>query len=287
MSKQTRQQTRQLASQQLSQGTEPEHQNLKQKRDRISYSELKIWNECPYKHKLAYIDNVRKFVGNEYTAFGTAIHHVCENLVINKDLNNPHELFELKFLEELKAISGKYEFKKDLVTDMRKQGKDLIQYILPALDNYFQEYKVVSVEEPLYEDMSFLDTEKNFKGFVDLILETPDGKYHIIDWKTCSWGWDMKRKNEKITTYQLTLYKKFYSLKYNIDMSKIETHFALLKRTAKNNNVEIFKVSSGERKTNNALDLLKRAIYNIDHGLKIKNRSSCRNCEFYKTEHCR
>ena len=32
-----------------------------------------------------------------------------------------------------------------------------------------------------------------FKGFIDLVVKTPDGKYHIIDWKTCSWGWDAQR----------------------------------------------------------------------------------------------
>ena len=33
----------------------------------------------------------------------------------------------------------------------------------------------------------------------------------------------------------------------------IETHFALLKRTGKKDRVELFRVSSGEKKTNNAL----------------------------------
>ena len=34
----------------------------------ISYSELKIWAECPFKHKLMYIDKIKGFIGNEYTA---------------------------------------------------------------------------------------------------------------------------------------------------------------------------------------------------------------------------
>ena len=44
----------------------------------VSYSEIKIWNECPYKHKLIYIDGIAGFEGNEYTCFGTALHSVCE-----------------------------------------------------------------------------------------------------------------------------------------------------------------------------------------------------------------
>ena len=44
----------------------------------ISFSELVTWNECPHKHKLMYLERIRKFKGNEFTAFGTSIHDVCE-----------------------------------------------------------------------------------------------------------------------------------------------------------------------------------------------------------------
>ena len=48
---------------------------------RISFSELKNWKECPYRHKLIYIDQLEHFEGNEYTAFGSAIHEVCEKII--------------------------------------------------------------------------------------------------------------------------------------------------------------------------------------------------------------
>ena len=89
-----------------------------------------------------------------------------------------------------------------------------------------------------------------------------------------------------MVTYQLTLYKKYYAIKHNINPDIIETHFALLKRTSKKGRVEIFRVSSGNRKTNNASNLLMKAIKNISNGKHIKNKLSCRRCEFYKTEHC-
>ena len=63
-------------------------------------------------------------------------------------------------------------------------------------------------------------------------------------------------------TDQLTFYKIFYDQKHNIDPKNVETHFALLKRTAKKNHVEIFRVTSGPRKTKNANDLLLKAISN-------------------------
>jgi hypothetical protein len=249
---------------------------------------MKIWDECAYKHKLVYKDKIKQFLGNEYTAFGTAIHHVCELAVVDDKVDMLEE-FNVKFLEELKLLTEKkVDLKKKLVNDMRVQGKNLLKYILPALKDNFSSFEVVSVEEDLLLPME--NTDIKFKGFIDLVIKTDDGKYHVIDWKTCSWGWDSKKKADRITSYQITLYKKFFALKHNIDPKNIETHFALLKRTAKSNNVEIFRVTSGPKKTDNAFNLLNKAVYNISRNNHVKNRLSCTSgygCEFYKTEHCR
>ena len=250
----------------------------------VSYSELKNWHTCPFYHKLTYVDRVRLFKGNEHTAFGNAVHDTCENMLLDKNLKA-----EEFFLEQYKKVIQKlsaddYEFNKKLVLEMKEQGLKLLPQIKPALDEYFGKYKVFATEEKLFEDIDYQDYK--FKGFVDLVLMTEDGKCHVIDWKTCSWGWDYKKKNDKMVTYQLTLYKHFFAKKYDLDPANIETHFALLKRTAKKNNVEFFKVTSGEKKTENALNFLQKALYNINRKNYLKNRLSCNRCEFYKTKHC-
>ena len=157
---------------------------------------------------------------------------------------------------------------------------------------YFGKYEVVSAEEGIYVPINEYDGANfSFKGYIDLVVKTPDGKYHIIDWKTCSWGWDSKKKADPMINYQLTFYKHYFAIKHGIDPSKIETHFALLKRTAKNNLVEIFRVTSGKKKTSNAIKLLVKALYNITNKKYVKNRLACHgvygSCEFYNTEHCR
>jgi len=164
--------------------------------------------------------------------------------------------------------------------------------VLPALKQYFDDFEIVSAEEKLFEPIKdFIENKYNFKGYIDLVVKTKDGKYHIIDWKTCSWGWDARRKTERMTTYQLTFYKYYFALKHNIDPEDIETYFGLIKRTAKQNHIELFKVTSGNRKTENAIKFLKKALYNIDKEIFIKNRLSCHGpfgpCEFYKTKHCK
>ena len=253
----------------------------------ISFSELVTWNECPHKHKLIYVEKIRPFFGNEFTAFGKSIHDVCEKVLLDEsiDMNNTF----LSCMDKEKASLEKkgYEIDQKFWGVLKEQGTNLTSFIIPSVKNYFGSYEVVSTEEQIFEPTG-IDEDYKFKGYIDLVVKTEDGKYHIIDWKTCSWGWDMKKKTDPMVTYQLTLYKHYFALKHNIDPKMIETHFALLKRTAKDKNVEIFRVTSGPRKTKNVLTLLEKAIYNIKAKTHIKNRLSCYSsrCEFCHTANC-
>jgi hypothetical protein len=252
----------------------------------ISYSELKDWKFCAFYHKLTRVDKIDGFKGNEYTAFGTAMHSVCEKKLLQEEIESDFFVKELK--KNIAELPEEVEINNKLVMEMMGQGKRIIPEVETALYEYFPEFEVLAVEMPLMEDIEGEEDYK-FKGFIDAVVSTPDGKVHIFDWKTCSWGWDSKKKNDKMITYQLTLYKKFFCQKMNIDPKDVETHFALLKRTAKKNQVEFFRVTSGARKTENALKLLDTALYNIKNQRYIKNRLSCTGgygCKFYKTEHC-
>lgn len=250
----------------------------------VSFSQLKDWHFCPFYHKLVRIDGLKGFRGNTFTAFGNAIHDTCEGM-LTEGLAKPYDFFLERFgkvLNELK--SDGIEIDARLVEQMEEQARPLVELILPELEEYFGEYEVVSAEELLYEDID--ESDLKYKGYIDLVLKTPDGKYHVIDWKSCSWGWNARKRSDPMITYQLTFYKYFYARKHSLDPKDVETHFALLKRTAKQNNVEIFRVTSGQIKTNNALNFLNKAIYNIQKDKHIKNRLSCSRCDFHKTEHC-
>ena len=118
------------------------------------------------------------------------------------------------------------------------------------------------------------------------MIKTEDGRHHVIDWKTCSWGWNFHRKTDTMTTYQLSYYKHFYSKMSGIEFDNIDTHFVLMKRTAKKDIIELVKVGNGTKKVNNALKLLENTAYNVDSENFIKNKLSCGKCDFHKTEHC-
>lgn len=249
----------------------------------ISFSALKVWNDCPFKYKLQYDDKLAVFTGSEYTAFGTALHEAAELKVQDENVDEVKVFLE-KFESELKILreqSQKVDEK--LLKQMEEQGKNLAIKIVPALREMFGVFKVLSAEEDIYEPIS---EKYNFKGFIDLVIQTEDNKIHIIDWKSCAWGWDAKKKSDPMTTYQLTFYKHFYAKKHNVDPSDIETYFALLKRTAKKDNVEIFRVTSGTKKTSNAFNILNNALYNIEKNNYPKNKLNCKYCEFKNTVHC-
>jgi len=248
----------------------------------ISYSELKNWNFCPFYHKLTYLDGLRAFRGNEYTAFGTAIHDVCEKKLLQETMDD--DFFVQEFKKQLKTLEDdKVEFNLERAMEMVPQGISIIPEIEPALSSYFGEHEVFSSEEKLMEP---IDEHINFKGYIDAVIKTTDGKYHIVDWKTTSWGWDRRRRSDPMVTYQLTLYKHFFCKKHDIDPKSVETHFALLKRTASKDRVEFFRVTSAPKKMTNALKLLNMAIYNISKKRFLKKRSSCDKCAFFMTKDC-
>ena len=76
------------------------------KKTHISYSELKDWAHCPHYHKKNWIEKVASFEGNEYTAFGTAIHDVCEKKLLRENIDE-EKVFQIGFDQELQKLAEK------------------------------------------------------------------------------------------------------------------------------------------------------------------------------------
>ena len=129
----------------------------------ISFSELKDWSFCPFYHKLTRVDKIAGFKGNEYTAFGSAIHSVCEKKLLQEEIESDFFVKELK--KNIASLDDDVEVNKKLVLDMIGQGKRIIPEIQDALDDYFEEYEVIAVEMPLMEPIEG-EEGYNFKGFI-------------------------------------------------------------------------------------------------------------------------
>lgn len=265
----------------------------------ISFSALKTWKDCPYKFKLVYKDKISAFHANEFTLFGNAVHEYCETMHTKQYASEQeqHEEFDNIFTKWLtNHCQEKYgdpnfeeHMNAEMISEMFNQGKNIVVIVLPSLQEYFGDFVVLGIEENLYEKIDeFKSYDYDFKGFVDLIIQTSDGKIHIIDFKTTSWGWDAKKKSDPLVTYQLTLYKNYLCKKHDWEPKKVETYFVLLKRTATKDQAEVLRITSGNKKTQNALKMLHEVVYNVGKKtpLWFKNRKSCKYCPFYNTEHC-
>ena len=246
----------------------------------ISYSAMKIFDECPNKYKLRYVDGHKGFEGNEFTIFGTALHEACE-LKIQDEAQDEILIFENKFKEEYDKLPIKNP---DIKFDtFNEQGKKLAPLIIPALKEHFGDFKFVSAEDEIYAQLDVSDNFM-FKGYVDLIIQTSDGIYHIIDYKTTSWGWDSRKRNDPMMGYQLAFYKHFFSKLKGIPLSEINTHFVLLKRTARTKQIEVVTTSCTQRKISNAFKILNNCVINVEKNNFPKNKLSCENCSYYKKE---
>lgn len=247
----------------------------------ISYSEVKNWMECPYRHKLAYIDGKSTFENSIYTIFGTAIHSACEEFLKTKNMDVN---IATSFIAE---NWKKYRFED---SDKWVEKAEKILSDVPAfMDSTFPGWEYVCAEEKLYES---IDNQKiKFKGFIDGIIKVKKSNdkevFWVLDWKTAGWGWSSQKKKDSTVTSQITLYKTFWSRKHQIPMKDIRAGFVLLKRDGKAGKCcELLAVSVGPATSQKSLKIVDNMIESVKRGVRIKNRYACKYCEFYETPDC-
>lgn len=262
----------------------------------ISFSEISTWMECPFRHKLLYINKLGKFDMTPHLSLGTGVHDSNENYIKTRVMD---KTLAFKIIEK-SWVDNHEKFTKGPFPDWARSGfgkvedwlqkADRIMDDVPGyLDEKFPGWECHDAEELLYEPIE--GHRIKFKGLVDAILVVPDKKgklkYWIIDWKTCGWGWDRQKQQDFRVQLQLILYKNFWSKKHNIPMKDIRCAFALLKRDAKpGKTVGLIPISVGPTTSARGLKVIDNHVKAVDKGMFLKNRNSCYFCEFKDTEHC-
>lgn len=258
-----------------------------------SYSELITWIDCSWKHKLKYKDLINLSKGSEHTEFGHEVHAALDTFLKTKVMP-PSEEVVVKFQEAIDKLGIEVEHK-----DFHDVIDPILKEVPIFLEEKFKGWEFVASEQSLYEEAG-VQEDRYFKGFIDGIIKVPKSsrlkrakpdefEYWILDWKTCAWGWDMKKKTDPKKTMQLAFYKHFFSKKFSIDIKDIRCGFVLLKRTPSKKSTErceLVPVSVGEKSIQNALDNLGNMLGSFKKKLYQKNRNSCTYCEYKGTVHC-
>ena len=70
----------------------------------ISFSEVKDWHDCTYRHRLKYVQKIGEFVPGPALTFGTALHDACEDFLktrVMKPELAQNATFRQRFLREV------------------------------------------------------------------------------------------------------------------------------------------------------------------------------------------
>tara|TARA_Y100000593_G_C4306166_1_gene335858 strand:+ start:1623 stop:2459 length:837 start_codon:yes stop_codon:yes gene_type:complete len=275
-----------------------ENTNFPTGKKHVSFSEIKCWKECSFRHKLLHIEKLDTFEPSPYLDFGTAVHEGCETILERKEPDEEKLLTDIKEAwnkngfdnpEWVKNQPGWYKYKP--VETWCEWASNMWSEIPDFLDETFPGWEFVAAEEMLYEPIENKDL--NFKGYIDGIIKVPKKRgdgfvYWIIDWKTAqSYGWRRSKKQDILMTAQLILYKHFWSRKHSVELKDIRCGFILLKRGGKPGKVcELVTVSVGPKALEKATKIMNNMISSVRRGMFLKNRDSCRYCQFKDTESC-
>ncbi len=282
----------------------PEEIDFRTGKPHVSFSEIRCWKECAYRHKLLYIDKIGVDEPSPYLSYGTAVHEAIEaflntgnmdpSIAISmiesewekhgfesKEFNDAHAAYRKSQGWKPKPYPPLHEWKEYALTALTE--------LPPFLKETFGDYEVVSAEEQLYE--YYPESDIFFKGFIDALIKTKlRGKdvYYVIDWKTAGdKGWFRNKKQDILTWGQIALYKTFWRNKLGLDTKQVRCGFVLLKRGAPAEKVcELVSVSVGPKAEEKSMAILRSMIKTVRRGIFLKNRNSCLFCEFKKTPNC-
>ena len=150
----------------------------------VSYSEVRCWKECSYRHKLQHIDKIDLNKPSPYLDFGINVHEGCESLlntgVVPKEklLQNIRNAWEKNGFDDpvwVKKQPGWYKYFP--VEEWCSWASNMWDDIPHFLDDTFPGWEPVVAEEKLYEPI--IDKGLKFKGFIDVIIKVPRKKWYI------------------------------------------------------------------------------------------------------------
>ena len=281
-------------------------------KNKISYSQISMYGDCPLRWKLNYVDKLRVSESNIHLIFGTAMHEVLQTYleimyhdsIKNADKLPLEEMLRDKLIEQFKIAKQEDEKEpctKEDLNEFFQDGCAIIDFFKKKRADYFSKrgYKLIGCEVPIEVDM-----KKNIRmvGYIDIvILDEISNTIKIYDIKTSTRGWNKWMKKDENKTQQLLLYKQFYAKQYNHPIDKIEVEYFIVKRKLweeamfPQKRVQKFSPASGTvsmnkvaKRLNTFLDLAfddtgERISENI---IPTPSKKACKWCEFNQTDYC-
>jgi PD-(D/E)XK nuclease superfamily len=254
----------------------------------VSFSEVKQWKECSFRHHLVHVKKLDVFKPSPVLEFGTAVHAACEDYLLTRVMKV--EIAHTAIQDAWKKNENIEEFNERSLNEALRDSSAILSEVPAFLDETFPEWTVVDAEHELYESIE--GHPHAFKGFIDGVIKAKGKKgedlYWILDWKTSARGWFREKRSDDMVKAQLALYKNFWHKKNpQVPFKDIRCGFVILKKSGKpGTHCELFTVPMGEVPITRSLKVVSNMITSVKRGMSIKNKSACTYCEFRETEHC-
>jgi len=155
-----------------------------------SHSSLSIFEQCPYKFKLRYIENITPPIKDTIESYlGKMVHQTLEKLYLDLQRGQRNSLDNsLQYLHRIW-----YENWNDsiLIANKKYSMKHYFSLAKQFISNYYRSYEpfnqtdTVAIENHIIFP---LDEENNYQiqGFIDRLSEKKSGHFQIHDYKTSS-----------------------------------------------------------------------------------------------------
>jgi len=264
---------------------------------------------------LNYVKGLQEYKPSIHTVFGTAFHETLQEwlTVLYEDtIKKAMEMdLEVNLAIKMQTIYaqekekyGKHFSTSEQLSEFHQDGIEILKYIKQKRASWFSNKttKLVGVEIPLIHKIA---ENIFFKGYIDIVLyDELDDRYTILDIKTSTSGWNEYAKKDDKKFAQLLLYKQFLSKQFQIDVTKVDVKYFIVKRKvpadpdypAMGRRVQEFVPPSGKIKVGQAttaLDIFIKDAFDekgqyLDKDYNKKpSKSNCMFCNYKGTEHCK
>lgn len=280
-----------------------------QLKEHVSFSELRLFNECPWKWVLVKVFGLPSLDRSFQMDFGKAAHSGMEALYAPSTLHDVdaasrHALS--LYDSALSELEGIGMHPSDRIEAYR------IRDFLPRFYADCLACPELQGIRTLRSELQLMEAiERNdglaikFKGFIDITFVKQlkrKAVIYVADFKTCQWGWPAKKLQDIEVISQVLLYKHFFCKMTGADPRNVSVAFIFLKKRPRDGDltVTVEKISAGPKATQHALDYLQDAITRM-HSYSYDQRfDSCKrswtdretgeerssSCHFLGTEYC-
>lgn len=228
----------------------------------FSYSQLKAYEKCPKQYKYMFIWKIPVLTGRHTYSFGTSVHNTLKAFyALIQQGRKPTKTLLMKLYEE-NWIDDWYDSRKHM-QERKADGRRM-------LEEYLITNKIVKPPLFLEKGFNLKIGPYLFRGVIDRVDQTAEGKVEIIDYKTSK---KPARKNE-IDHEQLMIYHMAMEDVFKMNPSGLSFYYL-------DGNVK-YTFTASEKEIQELKISIKNSIVKIEKGdfAATPTVYNCANCDF-------